>query len=159
MTLRRAEWHRRRRKERTRRQAAFLANPFGFTKQLLGEKHSGHLVSSKAEVDHYLKETYSDESREQDLGPCQALINPSAPEQEFDREEPSWKEIHEAVKRARGKVVNQWRRAEGVWIPKEEKSKNFEQFQTISLLSVEGKIFFSIVTKRLTESSEELLHR
>ncbi|KAL3972927.1 tetraspanin-7 [Sarotherodon galilaeus] len=170
MTLRRAEWHRRRRKERARRRAAFLANPFGFTKQLLGEKHSGYLVCSKAEVDHYLKETYSDESREQDLGPCQALINPSAPEQEFDGEEP--------IKRARAssapgphgvpykvykncprlltrqkviKVANQWRQAEGVWIPKEENSKNIEQFRTISLLSVEGKIFFSIVAKRLTE--------
>lgn len=100
MTLRRAEWHRRRKKERARRRAAFLANPFGFTKQLLGEKCSGYLVCSKAEVDHYLKETYSNESREQDLGPCHALIDPSAPEQEFDGEEPSWKEIQEAVKRA-----------------------------------------------------------
>lgn len=31
-TLRRAEWHRRRRKERARKRAAFLANPFGVTK-------------------------------------------------------------------------------------------------------------------------------
>ncbi|KAL4001244.1 hypothetical protein ACER0C_006543 [Sarotherodon galilaeus] len=165
LTLRRAEWHRRRRKERAR---------------------SGHLVCPKSEVDHYLKETYSDECREQDLGLCQALINPSTPEQEFDGEEPSWKEIQEVVKRARassapgpsgvpykvykncprlltrlwkilrviwrrGKVANQWRQAEGVWIPKEERSKNINQFQTISLLSVEGKVLFSVVTKRLTE--------
>ncbi|RXN19664.1 reverse transcriptase [Labeo rohita] len=32
MTQRRAEWHRRRRKERSRKRASFIANPFGFTK-------------------------------------------------------------------------------------------------------------------------------
>lgn len=39
--------------------------------------------------------------------------------------------------------------AEGVWIPEAEDSKNIDQFRTISLLSFEGKIFFSIVPKRL----------
>lgn len=51
----------------------------------------------------------------------------------------------------RGKVAQQWRFAEGVWIPKEEESKTIDQFRTISLLSVEGKIFFSIVARRLTD--------
>ncbi len=45
----------------------------------------------------------------------------------------------------RGKVAAQWRQAEGVWIPKEEDSKSIEQFHIISLLSVEGKIFFKIM--------------
>jgi len=35
----------------------------------------------------------------------------------------------------RGKVAHQWRYAEGVWIPKEEESKNISQFRTILLLS------------------------
>ena len=35
-TLRRAEWHRRRRKERSRKRANFLSNPFGFAGILLG---------------------------------------------------------------------------------------------------------------------------
>ncbi|XP_028292553.1 uncharacterized protein LOC114455485 [Gouania willdenowi] len=186
MTLRRAEWHRRRRKERSRKRAAFLANPFGFTKQLLGQKRSGQLTCSKAEVDHYLKETYSDSCREQDLGPCRSLIDPPAPTWDFNGKEPAWKEIQEVVKRARassapgpsgvpykvykncprllhrlwkilrviwrkGKVADQWRQAEGVWIPKEEKSQNINQFRAISLLSVEGKIFFSLVSRRLTD--------
>ncbi len=43
MILRRAEWHRRRGRERARKRAAFIANPFGFTKQLLGDKRSGRL--------------------------------------------------------------------------------------------------------------------
>lgn len=38
MTLWRAENHRRRRKERARRRAEFLANPFKLTKKLLGQK-------------------------------------------------------------------------------------------------------------------------
>ncbi len=50
----------------------------------------------------------------------------------------------------RGKIAQQWRYAEGVCIPKEEKSENIYQFQVISLLSVESKIFFSIVAKRLS---------
>ncbi|KAL7856407.1 hypothetical protein AOLI_G00200110 [Acnodon oligacanthus] len=51
----------------------------------------------------------------------------------------------------RGKVAQQWRFAEGVWIPKEEELKTINQFRTISLLRVEGKIFFSIVARRLTD--------
>ncbi|KAL7876168.1 hypothetical protein AOLI_G00111310 [Acnodon oligacanthus] len=186
MTLRRAEWHRRRRKERARKRAAFIANPFGFTKQLLGKKRNGQLTCSKAEIDHHLRDTFCDRSREQDLGHCQHLIDPPAPTLDFDGKEPSWKEIQEVIKKARsnsapgpsgvpyrvykncpkllhrlwkilkviwrrGKVAQQWRFAEGVWIPKEEESKTIDQFRTISLLSVEGKIFFSIVARRLTD--------
>lgn len=44
----------------------------------------------------------------------------------------------------RGKVVKQWRYAEGVWVPKEENASEITQFCTISLLSVEGKVFFKI---------------
>jgi len=51
----------------------------------------------------------------------------------------------------KGKTPKQWRCADGVWIPKEEDSKIISQFRIISLLSVEGKIFFSIVAKRLAE--------
>lgn len=89
MTLRRAEWHRRRRKERARKRAAFMANPFRFTKQLLGQKRSGQLTCSKAEVDCHLRDTFSDRSREQDLDHCQQLINPPAPTLDFNGKEPS----------------------------------------------------------------------
>lgn len=40
--------------------------------------------------------------------------------------------------------MQQWKYAEGVWIPKEENARNNEQFRAISLLSVECK-FFKIV--------------
>lgn len=49
----------------------------------------------------------------------------------------------------RGKVPQQWKYAEGLWIPKEEYAKTIEQFRTISLLSVECKAFFKIFSNRL----------
>ena len=48
-------------------------------------------------------------------------------------------------------MAHRWRYVEGVWIPKEEESKNISQFRTISLLSVEGKVFFSIVARHLPD--------
>ncbi|KAL7891878.1 hypothetical protein AOLI_G00013540 [Acnodon oligacanthus] len=96
MTLRRAERHRRRRKERARKRAAF-----GFTKQLLRKKRNGQLTYSKAKIDCHLRDTFCDRSRDQDLGPCQHLIDPPAPTLDFDGKEPSWKEIQEVIKKAR----------------------------------------------------------
>jgi hypothetical protein len=49
-----------------------------------------------------------------------------------------------------GKIPACWRRAEGIFIPKEKESKNIKQFRTISLLNVEGKIFFSVLARRMT---------
>jgi len=44
----------------------------------------------------------------------------------------------------KGTVPDCWKKAEGCLTPKEKRSENISQFRTISLLSVEGKIFFSI---------------
>lgn len=49
----------------------------------------------------------------------------------------------------KGKIPEQWRVAEGVWIPKEENSTQLDQFRIISLLCVEAKIFFSAISKQL----------
>lgn len=49
----------------------------------------------------------------------------------------------------KGKIPEQWRVAEGVWIPKEENSTQLDQFRIISLLCVEAKIFFSVISKQL----------
>jgi len=172
VTLRRAEGHRRLREERARKRTAFLANSFVFTKQLLRQKRSGQLTCSKAEVACHLRDTISDESREQDLGHCKSLINPPAPTLEFDEKKPNWKEVPSGVTYRvykncprllhgvwrslkviwrMGKVGHKWRYAKGVWIPKEEETKNISQFRTISLLSVEGKVFSSIVARCLTD--------
>ena len=41
--------------------------------------------------------------------------------------------------------------ADGVYIPKEQNSSGLNQFRPISLLNVEGKIFFSVMAGRLTK--------
>ena len=186
LTLRRAEQHRRCRRESARKRTAFIKYPFLFTKQLLRQRRSGCLVCSKKEVDLHLHNTFSDPSRDQDLGDCKAVIRPPEPAEAFNLMEPLLKEVQDVVKKTRsrsapgpsgtsykvykhcprllhwlwrilkviwrrGKTAQQWRFAEGVWIPKEEDSKNISQFRIISLLIVEGKIFFSIVAKRLAD--------
>ena len=50
----------------------------------------------------------------------------------------------------RGKLAESWHRAEGCFIPKEEGSTEINQFRTISLLNVEGKMFLAIVARRLS---------
>nr|BAC82600.1 reverse transcriptase [Danio rerio] len=185
VNLCRAEYHRKRRRERARKRAAFLANPFKLTKQLLGQKRTGKLTCSKEAINNHLKATYSDPYKEQPLGPCGALLTPPEPTSEFNMKEPCRSEVEEVVRRARsssapgpsgvpykvykncpkllhrlwkalkviwrrGKIAQPWRYAEGVYIPKEEKSENIDQFRVISLLCVESKIFFSIVAKRLS---------
>ena len=44
-----------------------------------------------------------------------------------------------------------WREAEGVFIPKEEGANTVKKFRTISLLNVEGKLFFSMKADRITD--------
>ena len=48
------------------------------------------------------------------------------------------------------RIPKAWRRAGGVLIPKEKDASEFTQFRPICLLNVEGKIFFSIVSRRLS---------
>ncbi|KAJ8332759.1 hypothetical protein SKAU_G00416550 [Synaphobranchus kaupii] len=47
-------------------------------------------------------------------------------------------------------IPSEWQRAVTVFIPKEQNSNSISQFRSIALLNVEGKIFFSIMAKRLT---------
>lgn len=49
-----------------------------------------------------------------------------------------------------GKVAKQWSNATDVWIPKEENASDITLFCSISLLSVEGKVFFKILANCLT---------
>lgn len=37
-----------------------IADPFGFIKKLLGQRHSGHLSCLEEEVNHFISATYSD---------------------------------------------------------------------------------------------------
>lgn len=133
-----------------------------------------------------MQNTFSDSTRDQDLGQCKAVIRPPEPVAGFELRGPLLKEVQDVVRKARagsapgqsrtsykaykychkllhwlwkiikvicrrGKIPKQWQVAEGVWIPKEEDSKNISQFRIISLLSVEGNIFFSILAKQLAD--------
>ncbi len=51
----------------------------------------------------------------------------------------------------KGTVPSCWQLAEGCYVPKEEDSNELSQFRKISLLSVEGKIYFSLLSRRITE--------
>ena len=55
----------------------------------------------------------------------------------------------------KGKIPEEWKFAEGCFTPKEKSASRLDQFRTISLLNVEGKIFFSIFAKRLTRYAIE----
>ena len=103
--LLRAEQHRRWWRERARKRAAFINNPFGFMKELLGQKRSGRLDCSKEEVDKYLHDTFSDPTRDQDLGQCKSVIRPPEPAEAFDLREPLLKEVQEVVRKARSRSV------------------------------------------------------
>ena len=182
-TLRRAEWHRGRKKERSRKRANFLSNPFGFARTLLGEKRNGNLEASEEDINSYLRDTMSDPAKEQDMSINNRLIHQKPPVVQYDTRLPTWKEMQEVVRSAlapgpsgvpyivykrykgvlqilwkilrviwrRGKIVEQWRFTEGVWIPKEEGSKLLDQFLLISLLNTESKIFFSLLSRRLSD--------
>ena len=52
---------------------------------------------------------------------------------------------------AKNKVSDTWREAEGVFIPKEENASSVEKYRTISLLNVEGKLFFSLKSERILD--------
>lgn len=47
-------------------------------------------------------------------------------------------------------IPSQWQRAVAVFIPKEQNSMTIRQFRSIALLSVKGKIFFSVMARRMT---------
>ena len=48
-------------------------------------------------------------------------------------------------------IPQDWCVANGIWIPKETNAKGIENFRPISLLNVEGKIFFGVIAKRMTD--------
>ena len=52
-------------------------------------------------------------------------------------------------------IPKAWRRAGGIFIPKERDSLEISQFRPISLLNVEGKVFFSVVAQRLSSYLEK----
>jgi hypothetical protein len=48
-----------------------------------------------------------------------------------------------------GKIPRLWKRADRCFLQKEKDAKTIGQFQIICLLTVEGKIYLSVLAKRL----------
>ena len=61
--LRRAEYQRRKKKEKERQRKPFFKNPYQFTKGLFSQSKNGELQVSKEVLEEHLRKTYSDESR------------------------------------------------------------------------------------------------
>ncbi|GFN99521.1 reverse transcriptase [Plakobranchus ocellatus] len=61
------------------------------------------------------------------------------------------KKLHKLLRSAwkNIKISKEWMAAEGVCIPKKQDSRGINQFHPISMLNVEGKIFFSVMASRL----------
>ena len=87
--IRRAEWHRRRGKERARKRTNFIANPFGFARKLFGDKRSGMLERPVEEINAHLSYTFSDPSRDVELDNINSLISPEPPSVEFNDKPPT----------------------------------------------------------------------
>ena len=59
-----------------------------------------------------------------------------------------WKLMSVAWKKQ--SIPAEWQEAVGIFIPKEQNSTDISQFRSIALLNVEGKVFFSVLARRLT---------
>ena len=195
LTLRQAERTRTKRRKRERTRAAFISNPYKFSKTILDKETSGELVSSMGEIQQFLRATHSDPCRNEPLGNCSRIEPEAQPTTPLEMKEPTFAEIKQVIRKAcsgsapgpnglpykvykncptllhrlwcllkivwkKGKVPESWKMAEGIFIPKEKNSTDVNQFRTISLLNVEGKMFFCGPCKETDELSNcKQVHR
>lgn len=54
------------------------------------------------------------------------------------------------VGRKNESIPPEWQQAIGRFIPKEQNSSTIDQFRSIALLNVKGKVFFSVLERRIT---------
>lgn len=90
---RRMERSRKLSKEKEKRRALFIKNPYKFTRSLLGD--SGTLRSPKEDVEAFLKEMHSNPSNTLPLGAKPENGRAEPPTIMLKTNEPSWKEVQE----------------------------------------------------------------
>lgn len=151
-------------KERALKRSTFIANPFGFTKKLLGEKCSGQLTCPQNNITSTT--TYSGGMREQNLGHCAVLKYPPEPSTLSLNSSSKGSEVIKSARTASAPGPNGVsykvfktatrlfelaisRKGKVLQMPKKENTSNTEQFRIISLLKVKCKTFFKIVANRL----------
>ncbi|XP_035862163.1 uncharacterized protein LOC118496075 [Sander lucioperca] len=150
-TLRRAEnlLRKRRRKEQTR--SRFYKDPFKFVKSLFTKEKSGSLSSIYQSMDISLPR-WSEVEQTVHRARAASSPGPNGVPYRFYKNTPDvlrflWKLMR--VVWQKKEIPTSWRRAGGILIPKAKDSSEIGQFRQISLLNVEGKIFFSVVAHRL----------
>ena len=87
------------RRDRVRKKAQFIANPYRFTSKLLGGRTSGRLECPQERLEAHLKLMYRDEHKDEPLGHCDLLEEQPLPSRCFDLKEPTWAEISEVVQK------------------------------------------------------------
>ena len=133
----------------------------------------------KSELESYLKNVYSDDKRNEELPYLKGLVRPTEPGVEFDMKALKIHEARSAsapgpngiqyrvykkcpllrkhlfkiLKTAWNKKnsAKTWSTAEGIFIPKINDAEAIGDFRVIAKTNVEGKIFFGIIARRLTD--------
>ena len=180
LVLSRAENRRKRRKKKRKTRESCYMNPYAFAKKLLTTAKSGRLDIPQEELEDRLRKTYSDPLKEVPLSPMDGIPPLEEPETPFREGGLRLHETREFICEARacngisfklykncptvleqlvcllqrdwweGYVTQEWYLADGVWIPKEENSIGVGSCRPISLVNVEGKIFFGVIARRMT---------
>ncbi|KAK0139990.1 hypothetical protein N1851_023097 [Merluccius polli] len=90
------------RKRWTKERVDFTRNPFKYLSKLLGTKRSGELKATKEQMEEHLRQVHSDRRREDSMEEMEKLIKPAEPTIPFGAEGPSWQEVNNFLKKARG---------------------------------------------------------
>ncbi|XP_052271949.1 uncharacterized protein LOC127872660 [Dreissena polymorpha] len=169
-SLRKAENSRRKTRERAKKRTAFTANPYNFGRSLLDKERSGKLETPLEEdvlgdcdrIDPANEPEKQQNATEPTLGEVKEAVKkaraasapgPNAfPYKVYKMCPLLLKRLWRLLKVVwrKGDVPEAWKKAEGIFTPKERNYKTVNQFRTISLLNVDGKIFFAILARRLT---------
>ena len=99
-SLQKAEWQRRRRKERARKTSVHFRSVRVY-KKLFGVNQGGQLVNMTDEINAYLIERLKDPNRHREHGENTSLISPVSPLMNFHLKEPTWNDIQSERRSAR----------------------------------------------------------
>lgn len=98
--MRRAERLRKRYKKE-RAITNFYKDPFKFVKKLFTSEKNGTLKASTIELERYLEETHTDAKRHEPMSILSDIPPINPPEYQMEVCAPKWKEVEQAVKKAR----------------------------------------------------------
>ena len=102
-TMQRHIRRRKRRRESKRTREQFIKNPYEASKKLFTEARSGSLKCTKEKLDTHVRQTYSDQERDQPMPPMDGLFYPTPPSFKFPLEPLREHEVDDFVKKARAK--------------------------------------------------------